>query len=49
MQCVQDLSQKNVDNLNTVRAEASRHFRNKNKAYLNAKIEELGNNSKIKI
>jgi len=41
MQWVQDPSQRNVDNLNTVRAEASRHFRNKKKAYLKAKIEEL--------
>ena len=27
--------------------DASRHFRNKKKAYLNAKIEELESNSKI--
>ena len=38
---------KNVDNLNNVRREASRHFRNK-KAYLKAKIEDLETNSKIK-
>jgi len=38
----------NVDNLNTVRHDASRHFRNKKKAYLKAKIEELEINSKIK-
>ena len=48
MQWVQDPSQRNVDNLNTVRAETSRHFRNKKKAHLKAKTEELGNNSKIK-
>ena len=30
---VQDPSQRNVDNLNNVRREASRHFRNKKKAY----------------
>jgi len=48
MQWVQDPSQSNVNNLNAVRCEASRHFRNKRKAYLKAKIEELENNSKIK-
>jgi hypothetical protein len=36
-----------VDNLNNVRRDASRHFRNKKKAYLKAKIEELETNSKI--
>ena len=41
-------SQSNVDNLNNVRCEANRHFRNKKKAYLKAKIEELETNSKIK-
>jgi len=34
MQCVQDPSQSNVDNLNNIRREASRHFRNKKKEYL---------------
>ena len=48
IQWVQDPSQNNVNNLNTVRHEASRHFRHKKKAYLKAKIEELENNSKIK-
>jgi len=48
IQCIQDPSQSNVDNLNNVRREASRYFRNKKKAYLNAKIEELKNNNKIK-
>jgi len=48
MQWVQDPSQNNVDNLNNVRHEASRHFRNKKKEYLIAKIEELETNSKIK-
>ena len=48
MQWVQDPSQKNVDNLNNVRHEASRHFRNKKKAYLKAKTEDLETNSKIK-
>ena len=41
MQWVQDPSQSNVDNLNTLRCENHRHFRNKKKAYLQAKIEEL--------
>jgi len=37
----------NVDILNNVRCEASRHFRDKKKAYLRAKIEEIETNSKI--
>ena len=41
LQWVQDPSQRNVDNLNNVRHEASRHFRNKKKAYPKAKIENL--------
>jgi len=48
MQWVQDPSQSNVDNLNSVRPEASRHFRNKKKEYMKAKIEELETKSKIK-
>jgi len=48
MQWVQDPSQSNVGNLNNVRREAGRHFRNKKKAYLKAKIEELETHSKIK-
>ena len=48
MQWVQDPSQSNVDNLNNVRRNVSRHFRNKKKAYLRAKIEKLETNSKIK-
>jgi len=48
MQWVQNPSQSNVDSLNNVRREASRHFRNKKKEYLRAKTEELENNSKIK-
>ena len=42
MQWIHDPSQSNV------RRDASRHFRNKKKAYLKAKIEELETNSKIK-
>ena len=48
MQWMQDPSQSNGENLNKVRRDASRHFRNKKKGYLKAKIEELENNSKIK-
>ena len=48
LQWIQDPSQSKVDNLNSVRREVSRHFSNKKKAYLRAKIEELEtNNSKI--
>ena len=49
LQWVQNPSQRNVDNLKNVRRETTRHFRNKKKAYLKAKIEELETNSKIKI
>jgi len=48
MQWIHDPSQSNVDNLNNVRRDASRNFRNKKKAYPKAKIEELETNSKIK-
>jgi len=48
MQWIHDSSQSNVDNLNNVRRDASRHFRNNKKAYLKAKIEELETNSKVK-
>jgi hypothetical protein len=41
MQWIQDPSQSNVDNLNNVRYDASRHFRHKNKEDLKAKIKEL--------
>jgi len=47
IQWVQDASQSNLDNLNEVRREVSRHFRNKKKAYLRAIIEELETNNKI--
>ena len=39
MQWIQDPSQSNADNLNNVRRDDSRHYRNKKKAYLRAKIE----------
>ena len=40
--------QSNVDNLNNVRSEAKRHFRNKKKEYLKAKTDEFETKSKIK-
>jgi len=39
IQWTEDPSHSNVDNLNNVRCEVSRHFRNKKKAYLRVKIE----------
>jgi len=48
MKWIRHPSRSNVDNLNNVRREATRHFRNKKKkAYLKAKIEELETDSKI--
>jgi len=47
MQWIQDPSQSNVDILSNVRREVSRHFRDKMKAILRDKIEELETNSKI--
>ena len=48
MQWIQNPYQSNVDILNNVRREVSIHFRDKKKAYLRAKIEELKTNSKNK-
>jgi len=48
MKWIQDQSRSSVDNLNNIRRDASRHFRNKKKAYLKVKIEEVETNSKIK-
>jgi len=45
MQWVHEPSQSNIDNLNNVRRDASRHFRNKKKEYLRAKIEGLETNN----
>jgi hypothetical protein len=47
IQRVQDPSQSNVDYLNNVRREASRHSTNKEKEYLKVKIEEFENSSKV--
>jgi hypothetical protein len=46
LQWFQDPSEINGDNLNNVRREASRHFRNKKKEYLKDKINEITTNSK---
>jgi hypothetical protein len=48
MQRLQEPNQSNVDDLNNGRREASRHFSNKKKEYLKAKIDEPETNSKIK-
>ena len=48
MQWVQDANQRNVDNLNNLRREAVRYFRNKKEECLKAKIDELQTNSQIK-
>jgi len=39
MQWLQDPNKSNVDNLNKVRREASKYFRNKKTEYLKAKID----------
>ena len=49
MQWLQNPNQSNVDNLNNVRHEASRHFRNKKMEYLKAQIDELETNNKKRI
>jgi hypothetical protein len=48
LQWLQDPIELNGDNLNNVRCEASRHFRNKKREYPNNKINELATNSKNK-
>jgi hypothetical protein len=48
VQWLQDPKQRNVDSINNVRREVSRHFRNKKKEYLKVKIDELETNSVIK-
>jgi hypothetical protein len=45
---LQDPSEINGDNLNNVRCEVSRYFRNKKREYLKDKINELATNSKNK-
>ena len=48
MQWLQDPSQSSIDNINNIRREARRHFKNKMKAYLQSKIEEIETNGKLK-
>jgi hypothetical protein len=48
LQRLQDPSEINGDNLNNVRHEASRYFRNKKRKYLKDEIIELTTNSKNK-
>jgi hypothetical protein len=48
IQWLQNPNQNSGDNLHSIRREASRHFRNKKKEYLKAKINELETNSKNK-
>jgi hypothetical protein len=45
LQWLQDPNEINGDNLNNVRREACRHFRNKKREYLKDKINELATNS----
>jgi hypothetical protein len=48
MHWLQDPNQRNADVLNNVRSEDTRHFRNKKKNYLTAKIDENETKSKTK-
>jgi hypothetical protein len=48
LQRLQDPSEANGDNLNTVRLEASRNLRNIKREYLKDKINELATNGKNK-
>jgi hypothetical protein len=48
LQWLQDPTEINWDNLNCIRHETSRHFRNKKSEYLKDKIDELATNSKNK-
>jgi hypothetical protein len=48
MQWIEDPSQCRIDNLNKARREVIRHFKEKKKAYLRARIEELEPNCKNK-
>jgi hypothetical protein len=48
LQWLQNSSEINGDNLNNMRRETSRHFRNKKRKYLKDKMDELATNSKNK-
>jgi len=41
LQWLQDTNQTNLDNLNIVRCEASRYFRNNKNEYLRARFDDL--------
>jgi hypothetical protein len=49
MRWLQGPNQSHVDNLNSVRLAASRHFRNKKEEYPKAKIDELETGSKVEM
>jgi hypothetical protein len=46
---LEDPNEINVDNMNNVRREASRYFKNKNREYLKDKMNELATNSNCKV
>jgi hypothetical protein len=46
LQWLQDPSKINGDNLNNIRHESNRHFKNKKREYLKVKINELATNSR---
>jgi len=46
LKCSGYMIQNNADNLNHIRRQASRHFRNKKREYIKAKIHDLQTNSK---
>jgi hypothetical protein len=48
LQWLQDPREINVDNLNNEKRKARRHFKNKNREYLNRKSNELAANRKNK-
>jgi hypothetical protein len=48
LQWLQDPSQINGDNLNNIRREVSRHFRNNKREYLKDKINELATHKRTK-
>jgi hypothetical protein len=48
LQWLQDLSEINEDNVNNIRREVSKHFRNKKRKYLKDKLNELATNIKKK-
>ena len=45
MQWLQETIQNNKNNLNNVRHEVSRHFKNKKNEYLEAKVDEIETNT----